>query len=43
MCERLDCRYFARSVSLLDSLMVKLRPRQSLSDYVHYMRQTFDD
>jgi hypothetical protein len=43
LCERLDCRSFARSLFLLDNLMVIQRPRQSLSDYVHYMRQTFDD
>jgi spore cortex formation protein SpoVR/YcgB (stage V sporulation) len=28
---------------LLDNLMVRQRPGQSLSDYVHYTRQTFDD
>jgi hypothetical protein len=43
MCERLDRRSFARSLSLLDNLMVRQRPGQSLSDYVHYMRQTLDD
>jgi hypothetical protein len=43
MCERLDNRSFARSLSLLDNLMVRQRPGQSLSDYVHYMRLTFDD
>jgi hypothetical protein len=43
MCERLASRSFARSMSLLDILMVKQRPGQSLSDYVYYMRQTFDD
>jgi hypothetical protein len=43
MCERLDSRSFARSLSLLDNLMFKKRPGQSLSDYVYYMRQTFDD
>jgi hypothetical protein len=43
LCERLDCRSFARSMSLLDNLMVRQRLGQSLSDYVHYMRQTFDD
>jgi hypothetical protein len=42
MCERLDCRSFARSMSLLDSLTVRQRLGQSLSDYVHFMRQTFD-
>jgi hypothetical protein len=43
LCERLDCRSFARSLSLLENLMVRQRSSQSLSDYVHSMRQTFDD
>jgi hypothetical protein len=43
MCERLDSRSFARSLSLMDILMVRQRHGQSRSDYVHYMRQTFDD
>ena len=43
LCERLDCRSFARSLSLLENLMVRQRHGQSLSDYVHSMRQTFDD
>jgi hypothetical protein len=43
MCERLDSRSFARSLSLLDNLMVNHRHGHSLSDYVHYMRQTFYD
>jgi spore cortex formation protein SpoVR/YcgB (stage V sporulation) len=43
LCERLDSRSFARSLSLMDNLMVRQRHGQSLSDYVHYMRQTFDD
>jgi hypothetical protein len=30
-------------MSLLGNLMVKQRPGQSLSDYVHYMRHTLDD
>jgi hypothetical protein len=42
-CERLDCRFFACSLSLMDKLMLIQRLRQSLSDYVHFMRQTFDD
>jgi hypothetical protein len=41
--ERLDSWSFARSLSLLENLMVKQRPGQSLSDFVHYMRQTFDN
>jgi hypothetical protein len=41
--ERLDCRSFARSLSLLDNLMLQQRPCKSLTEYVHFMRQTFDD
>jgi hypothetical protein len=43
MCERLDGRSFARSLSLLDNLMLRKRPGHSLIKYVHFMRQTFDD
>jgi hypothetical protein len=43
LCERLDCRSFARSMSLLANLMIRQRPDQSLIDYVHSTRQTFDD
>jgi hypothetical protein len=43
MNERLDSRSFARSLTLLDNLMLWQRPGQSLSEYVHFMRQTFDD
>jgi hypothetical protein len=43
LCECLDSRFFARSMSLLDNMMVRQHHGQSLSDYVHYMRQTFDD
>jgi hypothetical protein len=43
LCERLDCRFFARSLSLLDNLMLRQRHGQSLTDYVHFMRQTLDD
>jgi hypothetical protein len=43
MCARLESQSFARSMSLLDNLMERQRLAQSLSDYVHYMRQTFDD
>jgi hypothetical protein len=43
MCERLDCRSFARSLSLLYNLMLRQRPGQSIIDYAHFMRQTFDD
>jgi hypothetical protein len=41
--ERLDSRSFARSLTLLDNLMLRQRPGQSLTKYVHFMRQTFDD
>jgi hypothetical protein len=43
LCERLDCRSFARSLSLLENLMGRQPLGQSLSDYVQSMRQTFDD
>jgi hypothetical protein len=43
LCERLDYRSFARSMSLLDNLMLTHGLGQSLNDYVHFMRQTFDD
>jgi hypothetical protein len=43
MCERLDSRSFARSLSLLENLMFRQRHSQSLSDYVHSMRHTVDD
>jgi hypothetical protein len=43
MCERLDIRSFSRSLSLLDNLMFRQRPGQSLTEYVHFMRQTFDE
>jgi hypothetical protein len=43
LCEHLDSRSFARSLSLLDNVTVRQRHGQPLSDYVHYMRQTFDD
>jgi hypothetical protein len=43
LCERLDSRSFSRSLSLLDNLMLRQRPVQSLTEYVHFMRQTFDD
>jgi hypothetical protein len=41
LCERLESR--SSAMSMLDNLMVKQRHGQSLSDYVHYMRHTFDD
>jgi hypothetical protein len=43
MCERLDCRSFACSLSLMDNLMLTQRPSQSRTDYVHFMRLKFDD
>jgi hypothetical protein len=43
MCERLDNRSFARSMSLLDNLMLRQRPGHSLTEYVHFMRQNFYD
>jgi hypothetical protein len=43
MCERLDGQSFARSLSLLDSLMLMQRLGYSMTDYVHFLRQTFDD
>jgi hypothetical protein len=38
LCERLDCKSFARSLSLLENLMLRKRPDQSLTDYVHFLR-----
>jgi hypothetical protein len=43
MGERLDCRSFARSLYLLDNLMLTQRHGHSLTDYVHFMRHAFDD
>jgi hypothetical protein len=43
MCERLDGRSFAPWLSLLNNLMLRQRPGQSLTEYAHFMRQTFDD
>jgi hypothetical protein len=43
MSERMDNRSFARSLSLLDNMMLRQRPGQSLIVYVHFIRQTFDD
>jgi hypothetical protein len=42
LCERLDCRSSARSLSWLDNLMLMQRHGPYLTDYVH-LRQTFDD
>jgi hypothetical protein len=43
ICERLDARSFARSLALLDNIMLRQRPDQSVTEYVHLMRQSFDD
>jgi hypothetical protein len=43
MCERLDCKSFARSLSLLDNLMLRQRHDQSMTDYAHFLKQTFDE
>jgi hypothetical protein len=38
MCERLDGPSFARSMSLLDTLMLRHDIEQSFMEYVHFMR-----
>jgi hypothetical protein len=43
MCERLDNRSFARSLSLLNNMMLHQRPGHSLTECVHFMRKNFDD
>jgi hypothetical protein len=43
MCELLDNRSFAHSMSLLDNMMLRQRPGQSLAEYVHFMRRNLDD
>jgi hypothetical protein len=43
MCERHDDGSFARSLPLLDNLMLRQRPSQSLTEYAYFMRQSFDD
>jgi hypothetical protein len=43
LCERLDGRSFARSLPLLDNLMLSQRPGQPPTEYVHFMRKSFDD
>jgi hypothetical protein len=35
LCKRMDNRSFARSMSLLDTLLLRQRPGQSLTNYVH--------
>jgi hypothetical protein len=39
----MDSLSFAHSLSLLDNLMLRERPCQSLTEYVHFMRPTFED
>jgi hypothetical protein len=43
LCERLDARSFAPSLALLDNIMLRQRPGQTVTEYVHFMRQSFDD
>jgi hypothetical protein len=38
MCKRLDGRSFARSLSLLDNLILRQRLGKSHTKYVHFMR-----
>jgi hypothetical protein len=38
-----DARSFARSLALLDNIMLRQRPGQTVTEYVHFMRQAFDD
>jgi hypothetical protein len=38
LCELLDGHSFARYMSLMDSLMSRHRPSQSLTEYVRFMR-----
>jgi hypothetical protein len=42
LCKRMDGRSFARSLSLLDNLMLRQRPGRTLIVYVHFMRHIFD-
>jgi hypothetical protein len=39
----LDARSFARSLALLDNIMLRQRPGQTVTEYVHFMRLSFDD
>jgi hypothetical protein len=39
----LDARSFARSLALLDNIMLRQRPGQTVTEYVNFMRQSFDD
>jgi hypothetical protein len=40
---RLDARSSARSLALLDIIMLRQRHGQLVNEYVHFMRQSFDD
>jgi hypothetical protein len=39
----MDGKSFSCSLSLRDNVMLHLRPMQSLTDNVYFMRQSFDD
>jgi hypothetical protein len=41
--ERLDARSFARSLAPLDNIMLRQRPGHSVTEYVPFMWQSFDD
>jgi hypothetical protein len=43
LCERLDARSFVRSHALLDYIILRQRPGHTLTEYVHFMRQSFDE
>jgi hypothetical protein len=42
-CERFDARSFARSLVLLNNIMLRQRPGQSVTEHMHFMRQSFED
>jgi hypothetical protein len=42
-CERMDARSFPRFVALVDNFMLRERPTHTFTEYVHFMRQSFDD
>jgi hypothetical protein len=43
LCERLDAQSTSRTLSLLDRMMVRHASRQSVSAYVHVVKQHFDE
>jgi hypothetical protein len=43
LCERLDGRSFARSMSLQNNVLLRHRPWHTFTEYVHFMRQSFDE